>query len=1365
MTGANLDLPAIFNEAIALTSGEARGQYLDEACGSDALLRKRVEALLHAHSEAGGFFGGKNPADVATDIGSVPELAGDTIGSYKLLQQIGEGGFGVVYMAEQEEPVRRRVALKLIKPGMDSREVIARFEAERQALALMDHPNIARVLDAGATDSGRPYFVMELVKGTTITEYCDQNDLNPSQRLELFLSVCRAVQHAHQKGVIHRDIKPSNVMITLHDGQPVVKVIDFGVAKAINQRLTEKTMFTNYGQMVGTPTYMSPEQAEMSGLDVDTRTDIYSLGVLLYELLTGTTPFDRKRLRTAGYDEIRRIIREEEPPKPSLRLSTLTETMSSVATHRQMEPRKLSLLLRGDLDWIVMKSLEKDRTRRYETANGLGRDIERFLNQEPVEATPPSARYRFRKFARRNKVAIGTATVVSVAVILGLIGTTWQAIRATRAEAIAEQNLEVADENFQRARQAVDKYFTTISDNELFDEAGMQPLRKELLEAALVYYEGFAEQQTDDPAVLGELAGVHARIALIYSATGSTAWPAAYARSLDIVERLHREGLDPAIWAGGLANSFRYHDGDTPQFAPESASRVYQRGIDLYGQLVEAHPDVVAFQEQLAVNHLVAAVIQDAIGQVEAAITNHQQALRIWEQLARTSSARRQYASPMSMGWNNMHFTLRNAGRGHELAAMHREAIATLRELYGNENAELAGMLYRAGFWLHKEGGSHDGESMLREALQICDKVLEKKAKTPRSLEHVRNLKGRAHWTLGTLLSETGRASEATEQRGKACRIWGVLASQHPARYRDEFHGRIRLHADLLQKVGRLDEAEKYYREALDVSQSLIADDPNNADYRKSAAIADLWFAERYTEQARMQEAGESYRRAALNYSRAAKTAGEQNRHAWNLAIHPYARHPRRRIEDLQPVVDLARRAVFRRRESAGGWNTLGVAQYRAGKFAAAVNALNKSVQLNNGTPFSVDAFFLAMSHWQAGHRDKALQWYRHAERWIRTRAPKDKQLISFRAEAADVLDLKHAPVEAERPGDDPRLALCSFIIEVLPETTWAHLQRGRILARCGESQQAEAGIRRALELANQAVAENDLPPHRLTRAQIHAELEQWDQAAADYAIVIDQHSDSKHSFSPRKQICRCVVEHPELFQRVVALRPRESALWIARGQHLAAREQWAEAAAAYRRAGTSREPTDSTTAYAGALLLAGDEQAYSEVCQALTGAATPQHQFANYIKTRTWCLRPVKDSDAERIENVARSFATMNAHRSFAVALAYYRVGQFELAIQLAEQSNSQDWYELADAMNWLVLAMAHQRLNHPDEARVWYEKSERLVVEGIANGTARAMWPGDWITLHLLRREAKELLQVANDETNRRSSPCETKLSRTIT
>src|SRR5580698_6073838 len=357
-----------------------------------------------------------------------PENVGSVIGPYKLLQQIGQGGFGVVYMAEQEKPVRRVVALKIIKPGMDTGQVIARFESERQALALMDHANIAKVLDAGATASGHPYFVMELVKGVPITEFCDKNHLLPEARLKLFVDVCHAIQHAHHKGIIHRDIKPSNVMVTLQDGVPVVKVIDFGVAKATVQKLTERTLFTAYGQMVGTPEYMSPEQAEMSGLDIDTRSDVYSLGVLLYELLTGTTPVEAGRLRVAGFAKMQRLIQEEETPRPSTRLSSLGDSATVVAGNRGLDVRRLAQLLAGDLDWVVMKALEEDRERRYDTPGGFADDVQRYLRRETILARPPSTGYRLQKLVQRNRGIVLTAALVAGALLAGSAFSIWQAV-------------------------------------------------------------------------------------------------------------------------------------------------------------------------------------------------------------------------------------------------------------------------------------------------------------------------------------------------------------------------------------------------------------------------------------------------------------------------------------------------------------------------------------------------------------------------------------------------------------------------------------------------------------------------------------------------------------------------------------------------------------------------------------------------------------------------------------------------------------------------------------------------------------------------------------------------------------------------
>src|SRR5262245_57330364 len=510
--GLKMNERDIFIAAVQIAGPAERAAYLDEACTGHPELRHRACALLDAFEHAGSFL--EQPADPRATSDPLPtqsaiprnpvELPGALVGPYKLLEQIGEGGFGVVYMAEQTAPIRRKVALKLIKPGMDTRQVIARFEAERQALAIMDHPNIAKVLDGGYTGVrsqesgvrnqgapsltpdpclltpgvGRPYFVMELVKGVPITEFCDQNHLTPRQRLELFIPICQAVQHAHQKGIIHRDLKPSNILVMMHDTTPVPKIIDFGIAKALGQELTDKTLFTGFAQMVGTPLYMSPEQAGQSGLDVDTRSDIYSLGVVVYELLTGTTPFDRARFKKAAYDEIRRIIREEEPPRPSTRLSELgrsrlpdgtsgtpgapgparragpMSSLASISALRQTEPAKLTKLLRGELDWIVMKCLEKDRNRRYETANGLVQDVQRYLADEPVTACPPSLGYRLKKFVRRNKARVLATGLVFLAMVGGVIGATYGLLEAGKQREIKVllQQTETARDEAVKAR-------------------------------------------------------------------------------------------------------------------------------------------------------------------------------------------------------------------------------------------------------------------------------------------------------------------------------------------------------------------------------------------------------------------------------------------------------------------------------------------------------------------------------------------------------------------------------------------------------------------------------------------------------------------------------------------------------------------------------------------------------------------------------------------------------------------------------------------------------------------------------------------------------------------------------------------------
>jgi serine/threonine protein kinase/tetratricopeptide (TPR) repeat protein len=527
-------IQVLFLAASEESTTEERTAYLDEACAGDSVIRQRVEALLSAHDQSAAFLGefSLDPGlDLSTGTKHVtvgPEVIGTVVGPYKLVQQLGEGGMGTVWVAEQSVPVKRRVALKVIKPGMDSAQILRRFEAEQQALALMDHSNIARVLDAGISETGRPYFAMELVHGVPLTRYCDELNLSIRERLSLFVPVCQAIQHAHQTGIIHRDIKPSNVLVCMQDGQPVPKVIDFGVAKALCQKLTEGTLFTEYGAVVGTIEYMSPEQAEMSSLGVDTRADVYALGVLLYELLTGTTPLSRKRLMSASMLDMMRIIREEEPPKPSTRLTDSKDTLVSLAAHRRTEPGRLATQVRGELDWIVMKCLEKDRTRRYETASELARDVQHYLADEPVEACPPSTAYRLTKFLRRYRGPAIAAMVVLLALLGGIVGTTLGLVQARQQSKVAQTNAEQARQQRDRAEsekqlaQAVRDFLrfkllrqadareqanALLLDGRSADEARENPTVRELLDRAAKELEGDKLEQAfpKQPAVQAEI--------------------------------------------------------------------------------------------------------------------------------------------------------------------------------------------------------------------------------------------------------------------------------------------------------------------------------------------------------------------------------------------------------------------------------------------------------------------------------------------------------------------------------------------------------------------------------------------------------------------------------------------------------------------------------------------------------------------------------------------------------------------------------------------------------------------------------------------------------------------------------------------
>ena len=744
----------VFNEARILTAGAEREAFLNEMCGGDADLREEIEQLLGADGEAEDFLFAETggAADSATSFAEfTPGEAGERIGRYKLLQQIGEGGFGTVWMAEQIEPVSRRVALKIIKAGMDTREVIARFEAERQALAMMDHPNIAKVFDAGATDKGRPYFVMELVKGVPITKYCDDEHLGTRERLALFADVCSAINHAHQKGIIHRDIKPSNVMITLHGDKPVVKVIDFGIAKATQGKLTDKTLFTRFEQFIGTPVYMSPEQAATSGLDIDTRSDIYALGILLYELLTGKPPFDAKSLASAGYEEMRRIIREVEPLKPSTRLKELRTNSAAGDGAAKSHISNLKSEIPADLDWIVMKAIEKDRTRRYETANGLALDIGRFLADEPVSATPPSAGYRFRKFARRNRTALRVAAGVAAVMVAATAVSTWQAIRATSAEKLAtdrlaratgaeklakERLVEVAAERDAKEKalkdaEAISKFLGEVFESPDPARDGRTIKVMELLETAA------KKLESDLTVQPGQRARLQSVLASTWQALG-----------------LYREAivLEEKVLLYHRTASGAGHAETVTAMGQLATSCIYAGRFDEALHLQEEM--LTRLREAFGTGHrgtIEGMRVMNNLANLYQEVGRMDEALKIYEfvLMRREEEFGREHLETVPV-MHNLAYCYAGLGRATEALALQEEVLAIRRKLHGPEHPETLGAMHNLAMYYQDAVRDAEGLTLNEEVLTLRRKVL--------GPEHPDTLK-----TMGNLAYSYGAAGRLDE--------------------------------------------------------------------------------------------------------------------------------------------------------------------------------------------------------------------------------------------------------------------------------------------------------------------------------------------------------------------------------------------------------------------------------------------------------------------------------------------------------------------------------------------------------------------------------------------------------------------------
>ena len=721
----------LFLKALDITDPAERAAFLDQECAGNPKLRQGVEALLAADAAAGKFLDQPHPAAGQADrtgayIGGEADQAANLVGSviagkYKLLQLVGEGGMGAVYMADQTEPIKRRVAVKLIRTERgNSKTILSRFEAERQAIALMDHPHIAKLLDAGTTDEpqaqgrpslGFPYFVMELVKGVPLTQYCDEHRLSILDRLNLFQQICSAVQHAHQKGIIHRDLKPGNILVESHDDKPVPKVIDFGLAKATSgMQLTEHTLFTALGTVAGTPLYMAPEQAKFNAIDVDTRADIYALGVILYELLTGTTPIERETFKKAAFDEILRVVREQEPPTPSKRLSS-TNSTPSVAANRQMEPLKLGRFVKGELDWIVMKALSKERDRRYETANGFAKDIERFLNHEPVLAGPPSAGYRLKKFVRRNRPQVIAASLVVLALVGGIVGTTFGLVRAEKQRGIAEERerdaLKAADEERQakrreaeqrakaekardRTREVLDAMTSEVTGDSLATQKAITEEQKKFLAEVLTYYKEFAGEKSDDERSRQRTAAAARKVGFIESRLGHKVESAT-------AVRMARDGYAalaadfPAVPAyrrdlAGSQNNLGLQLADLGERA--EAEGEYRKALAIQEKLAADFPGDPAYRQELDRSHNNLGILLAVLGKGAEAEAEYRQALAIQEKLAADIPTVPEYRQGLARSYYNF----------ASLWAITSDKEADKKQEYADRAMELLQKAVKVGF-------------------------------------------------------------------------------------------------------------------------------------------------------------------------------------------------------------------------------------------------------------------------------------------------------------------------------------------------------------------------------------------------------------------------------------------------------------------------------------------------------------------------------------------------------------------------------------------------------------------------------------------------------------------------------------------